>query len=145
MKKLLQKHSSNVVKKPRMELTIRTPYKTYLKSFAGFQNLLTKTTTSVLLVQNRMPPALHLLPPGRIQVKTLEKVEGFEGTLMHTGGWLVINSDNTCEINLSEAFLPKDVDASKINKADIDAMFSENNYVTKIRNSTQKDFLKKLA
>ena len=145
MKKIITRLSSNIVKKQRMELTIRTPYQTIIESFSGFQNLSAKTTDSVLLVQNRMPPALHLLPPGKLTVKVLENVEGFSGNIMHTGGWLVIGADNTCEINLLEAVESKDVEINKVSQADIDQLPSENLFVNKIRNGSQKSWAKKMA
>ena len=49
-----------------------------------------------------MPPAVHILPPGKIVVRMNSQVENFSGELMHTGGFLVIHADNSCEINLIE-------------------------------------------
>lgn len=145
MKKIITRLCSNLVKKPRMELTIRTPYQTIVENFAGFQNFTAKTNEAVLLVQNKMPPALHLLPPGKISVKVNETLEGFSGELMHTGGWMVINADNSCEINLLEACQTSEVEINKVSKSDIEQLPSENQFVDKIRNTTQATWVKKMA
>lgn len=49
-----------------------------------------------------MPAALHILPPGGLIVRTGSNIEGFSGDFLHTGGWLAIHPDNSCEINLME-------------------------------------------
>ena len=49
-----------------------------------------------------MPPAVHMLPPGKLTVRSNSSIDDFSGEIMHLGGWLVIHSDNTCEINLME-------------------------------------------
>lgn len=41
---------SKIVKKPKMELTIRTPYKVLLEDFSDFTRLITKTNESVLVI-----------------------------------------------------------------------------------------------
>ena len=51
-----------------------------------------------------MPAAVHMLPPGKITVRTNTQIDDFSGEIMHLGGWLVIHSDNTCEINLMDGF-----------------------------------------
>lgn len=93
---------SKLVKKSKMELTIRTPYKVLVKDFSDFSRLITKTNESVLVVQNKTPAAMHILPPGYLKVRTNSTTDDFTGDLMHLGGWLVVHPDNTCEINLIE-------------------------------------------
>lgn len=61
---------SELAKKPQMELTIRTPYKTFLSKYTDFQRVITKTNEAVLVVQNKMPAAVHMLPPGKITVRS---------------------------------------------------------------------------
>lgn len=137
--------SANYVKKPKMELTIRTPYRTLIKDNANFTKLLTKTNIATLVVQNRMPPSIYILPAGELKVKLTEEVKGFSGTIMHTGGWAVIHPDNTCEINLMEAFEKDEINIGNIEKADpIKADNSvADKYAEKMRASTKKIFLKK--
>lgn len=85
-----------------MELTIRTPYKTICSKLTDFQRIITKTNEAVLVISNKMPAALHILPPGGLMVRTGSAVPGFSGDFLHTGGWLAIHPDNSCEINLME-------------------------------------------
>ena len=138
------KRALAAVKKTKMELTIRTPYKTYLDGFSGFSRLVTRTTDAALVVQNRMPAAVHVLPPGTLKVRADSEMKGFSGELVHLGGWLVIHPDNTCDINLMEAFEKKDLALDKIGKAELpkDADTNVMKYIEKIRNITQKTFLK---
>lgn len=49
-----------------------------------------------------MPAAAHILPPGKLLVRLNNPTEEFSGDLIHTGGFLVIHPDNSCEINLME-------------------------------------------
>lgn len=85
-----------------MELTIRTPYKTLCSKLTDFQRIITKTNEAVLVISNKMPAALHILPPGSLMVRTGSQIPGFSGDFLHTGGWLAIHPDNSCEINLVE-------------------------------------------
>jgi len=55
-------------KKPKMELTIRTPYATFLKNHSGFSRMTAKTNEAVVVIQNITPACVHVLPPGKIKV-----------------------------------------------------------------------------
>ena len=52
-----------------MELTLRTPYKTICEHFDGFQRVLTRSNEAALVIQNRSPAELFILPPGEIKLK----------------------------------------------------------------------------
>lgn len=78
-------------KKQKMELTIRTPYRTLFENFDGFSRVITKTNEAALIIQNRSPPSLHVLPPGFMKVKLTSEVKGVTGEFMHLGGWVVIH------------------------------------------------------
>lgn len=52
-----------------MELTIRTPYKVFCEKLTDFSRVVTKTNEAVLVVSNKMPAALHVLPPGNLLVR----------------------------------------------------------------------------
>lgn len=134
-------------KKMKMELTIRTPYKTIVSDFADFQRVLTKTTEAVLVVQNRMPPAVHILPPGPLKVRMDKENPNFSGDLLHTGGWLMINPDNTCEINLMDCVDRKEVQPDRLDKGEMEPVEDGvvGQYVQKIRNTTQKSFQKSVS
>lgn len=134
-------------KKMKMEVTIRTPYKTLISDFSDFQRIVTKTSEACLVVQNRMPPAVHVLPPGSLKVRMEKENPKFSGDLLHTGGWLIINPNNTCEINLMEAVDRKEVQGDKIDKGDLEAVEDgiTGQYVHKIRGHTQRTFQKSLT
>lgn len=64
------------VKKKQLELTLRTPYRTIwnnsgtiVQDFTGFSRIVTKDLSSVVVIQNKMPPAVHVLPPGFLKLK----------------------------------------------------------------------------
>ena len=138
------KRSFALVKKPKMELTIRTPYKAFVEKFTGFTRVVTRTTEAALIVQNRMPPSVHMLPPGTLKLKSESEIKGFSGELVHLGGWLVIHPDNTCDINLMDAVDKKDMMLDKIGKTELakDSDSAAMKYIERIRNTTQRTFLK---
>ena len=134
---------SKVAKKPKMELTIRTPYKVLVKDFTDFSRLLTKTQESVLVVQNRTPAAMHILPPGYLKVRTNTQTENFTGDLMHLGGWLVVHPDNTCEVNLIECVEKKDLQPENLGTEDFDTT-TDNKYIPKIQKRAYNSFFKNM-
>ncbi len=74
-----------------MELSLRTPYKTILKDFDGFQRLITKTNEASLVIQNKSPPALYILPPGHLKLKLTQDIPGVQSEYLHTGGWVIVH------------------------------------------------------
>ena len=52
---------------------------------------------------------MHILPPGALRVRLTRDVPGVSGDFMHTGGWIIIHADNSCEINLMDIVDRKDV------------------------------------
>lgn len=82
---------STAAKKSKMELTIRTPYKTILKDFDGFSRILTKTNEAALVIQNKTPASLYILPPGLLKIKMTSEVKGVTGDFIHLGGWCTIH------------------------------------------------------
>jgi hypothetical protein len=63
-----------------------------VQDFSGFSRLITKDLSSVVVIQNRSPPALHVLPPGSIRLKLNGDVKGVSDEYIHTGGWAVIHT-----------------------------------------------------
>lgn len=49
---------------------------TIVQDFSGFSKLITKDLSSVIVLQNRSPSALHILPPGFIKLKLNGDVKG---------------------------------------------------------------------
>ena len=82
---------STVQKKTRMELTLRTPYKTILKDYDGFSRILTKTNEAALVIQNKSPPACYVLPPGHLKVKFTADNKETSGDYLHLGGWVTVH------------------------------------------------------
>ena len=129
-----------------MEVTIRTPYKTFLADYSEFSRLTTVTSEATLVVQDKMPPAAHILPPGQLSIELDKASSEFSGNIMHFGGWLVIHPDNSCDINLIDAVDKNDVEADKITKSEFEPTEEGNTgvWAKAIRDKTQSDFVKKM-
>ena len=94
-------------KLPKVELTMRTPYKTFFKDFSGFQRVYANTLKGQIAIGNRTIPRVYLLPPGQLKVAHITKGDGKiteseSGDFIHTGGWLFVHDNNSIEINLLE-------------------------------------------
>ena len=90
---------STVAKKKQMELTLRTPYRnfalnseTIFSDFSGFSRIITKSQDSTLVIQNRTPGALYVLPPGPLRIKLNQEQADTSGDYLHTGGWMIIHT-----------------------------------------------------
>ena len=81
----------------RMELSIRTPYKTLFDNCSGFQRLYANTIKGQIAIGNKSVPRVYLLPPGEIKVFGAvpdapgNNLLGDTGNLLHTGGWLHVH------------------------------------------------------
>jgi hypothetical protein len=94
-------------KLPKIELTMRTPYGTMFKDFAGFTRLYVGTSKGQIAIGNKTIPRVYLLPPGQIKVAGMTEGEGKvttseSGEFIHTGGWLFVHDNNSIEVNLLE-------------------------------------------
>ena len=94
-------------KLPKSELTMRTPYGTMFKDFAGFTRLYANTTKGQIAIGNKTIPRVYLLPPGQLKVAGMTEGTGKvsksdSGEFIHTGGWLFVHDNNSIEINLLE-------------------------------------------
>ena len=145
MQKLIRGFST-AMKKPKMELTIRTPYKTLFNKYTDFRSITTKTSDAHIVIMNKMPPALHMLVPGLISIKPETDNKSFVGEFAHFGGWMVIQADNTCEIYLLDA-----VERPAFTPAKNDNLVSLANeegfcvkWLESIRGDAEKTFLKGL-
>ena len=114
--------SAGVVPKlPKMELTMRSPYETFFKDFAGFSRVYINTIVGRLSIGNRSVPRVYLLPPGLIEVMNLAPGNGMlckseEGKFVHTGGWLFLHDNNSLEINILEATQKEDFDFNALDQ-----------------------------
>jgi len=83
-------------KLPKVELTMRTPYRTFFADFNGFSRVYVQTAEGQIAIGNRSIPRVYLLPPGQITVKNLTAGDGNfskneTGNFIHTGGWLFVH------------------------------------------------------
>lgn len=71
--KFARRNFSVLPKAPKLELTMRSPYRTFFKNFIGFQRLYVGTIEGQVAIQNRTPPVIYLLPAGEIKVINMVK------------------------------------------------------------------------
>ena len=95
----------STTKKPKLELTLRTPYRTIFENFTGFSRLYVKSSEGNSSIGNRTIPRVYLLSAGQLSVKNLGQGEGRftdseSGDFIHSGGWLFVHPDNSVEINV---------------------------------------------
>ncbi|EAR90676.2 hypothetical protein TTHERM_01094890 (macronuclear) [Tetrahymena thermophila SB210] len=134
---------SALTKKQKMEVTLRTPYKEYLANFDGFSRITAKTNEASLVIQNKTPASLYVLPPGPLKIRFTSEVKNVSGDFLHTGGWVIVHADNTCEINVMDLFDRKEVRADQFEKGniqDLDTLAGK--YAAKSRKSTVRLFTK---
>ena len=60
-------------KLPKVELTMRTPYRTFFENFNNFSRVYVNTTKGLIAIGNRSIPRVYLLPPGEINIKNIIK------------------------------------------------------------------------
>ncbi len=80
----------------RMELTVRTPYRTLFENFNGFKHLTVNTIGGNITIGNKSIPRVYLLPPGEMKVSGIaagdgNKTNSESGMFMHSGGWLFVH------------------------------------------------------
>jgi hypothetical protein len=92
-----RKHFSVLPKAPKMELTMRSPYKTFFKNFLGFQRLYINSLKGQRVISNRTYPTMYLLPAGEIRVIGMTRTDGnfsnasSSGDFVHSGGWCIVH------------------------------------------------------
>lgn len=59
-------------KLPKVELTMRTPYRTFFENFNGFTRIYVNTSKGLIAIGNRSIPRVYLLPPGELSVKGIQ-------------------------------------------------------------------------
>ena len=106
-------------KLPKMELTMRTPYRTIFNDFGNFARLYVHSIKGNMGIGNKSIPRVYLLPPGQIRVIGINPGEGNfakneSGEFMHGGGWLFVHDNNSIEINCLEIVEKEDVAFDKL-------------------------------
>lgn len=96
---------SAVIKKPKLELTMRTPYRTIFENFTEFTRIYVNSLEGQIAIGTRTNARVYLLPPGYVNVKNVQPGDGnfasnTSGEFLHGGGWLFVHPDNTMEIDL---------------------------------------------
>ncbi len=59
-------------KLPKVELTMRTPYRTFFHNFNNFTRVYVQTNKGLIAIGNKSIPRVYLLPPGEINVKNVQ-------------------------------------------------------------------------
>ena len=59
-------------KLPKVELTMRTPYKTFFNNFNNFTRIYVHTQKGLIAIGNKSIPRVYLLPPGELTVKNIQ-------------------------------------------------------------------------
>ena len=85
-----------IPKLPKVELTMRTPYREFFKDFSGFTRIYVETLEGFMAIGNKSNPRTYLLTPGELNVVGLSDGEGNTsessgGKFIHTGGWLFVH------------------------------------------------------
>lgn len=83
-------------KLPKMELTIRTPYKTWFDQFSAFEHFYIKTIRGQQAIVNNGIPGIYLIPAGQIELVGMgegkgKKTPSTSGVFLHTGGWVHVH------------------------------------------------------
>lgn len=92
-----KKNFSVLPKVTKMEVSMRTPYRTFFHKFNGFTRFYIGTIKGMLSVSNRTYPTAYLLPAGEIKFIHLQHSQGNEcesgisGEFVHTGGYVVVH------------------------------------------------------
>ena len=92
----------------KVELTMRTPYRTFFEDFSGFVRVYCTTSKGQMAIGNKSIPRVYLLPPGAFKVAHMQSsgegkhTDSESGEFIHTGGWLFVHDNNSIEVNLLE-------------------------------------------
>lgn len=78
-------------KLPRVELTMRTPYRTFFENFNNFTRVYVHTNKGLIAIGNRSIPRVYLLPPGELSVKNIQAGKLLQILLVHSAHVLLIN------------------------------------------------------
>ena len=127
--------------KQRMEVTLRSPYKTYMQNFEGFTKVVANTNEGALVIQSKMPAAAYVLEPGVLKVHLSEELKDLTGEFVHAGGFAVIHPNNTLDINLIECFDKKEIELNKVADSDVgEANTETERYIQKIRREARRNY-----
>ena len=92
---LFLQHCQEETNGAHFENTLQYPFnnpETVFQDFSGFTRIITKSQDSTLVIQNRAPGAMYVLPPGPLRVKLNQEQADTTGEFLHTGGWLIVHT-----------------------------------------------------
>eukprot|EP00825_Cyclidium_porcatum_P041994 TRINITY_DN5634_c0_g2_i3.p3 TRINITY_DN5634_c0_g2~~TRINITY_DN5634_c0_g2_i3.p3 ORF type:complete len:111 (-),score=20.31 TRINITY_DN5634_c0_g2_i3:415-747(-) len=105
-----------------------------------------RSNESSLVIQNKLPSALYVLPPGQMKIKFTQEVKGMPSDFLHLGGWAIVHTDNTCEINLVDLVEKQTVKPDQFEKGNYqDTDDISGKYASKLRKQCAKLFQKYAA
>jgi hypothetical protein len=94
----IKKNFSVLPKNMKMELTMRTPYRTFFEKFNGFTRVYVGTIKGQIGIGNRTYPAIYILPAGQIKVVGVSGAatgnmceQGISGDFIHSGGYCMVH------------------------------------------------------
>lgn len=71
---------------------------------------------------------MFILDPGELKIKIQQPIKDkddniiFDGNLIQFGGWVVVNPDNTTEINLIDAYNKNELQPNNIDKSSVEQL-----------------------
>ena len=95
--KTSKRNFSVLPKLMKMEVTMRSPYRTFFEKFNGFNRIYVGTIKGQMAIGNRTFPAIYILPAGEIKVVGLTKgdgnkcEDGISGDFIHSGGHCMVH------------------------------------------------------
>ncbi len=69
-------------KLPKVELTMRTPYRTFFDNFSNFTRIYVATQKGIIAIGNKTIPRVYLLPPGELTVKNILPGKSYSSYLL---------------------------------------------------------------
>lgn len=92
-----KKNFSVLPKAMKMEISMRTPYRTFFDKFNGFNRIYIQTLEGQIGIGNGTYPAIYLLPAGEVKVTQVTAGKGnflednSSGEFVHTGGYCMVH------------------------------------------------------
>merc|ERR1711861_43680 len=133
----------------KLELTVRTPYRTVFENCNAFTRLYVTTLKGQIAIGARSIPRVYLLPPGEMMVKGMQAgAEGNNstsdsGNFLHAGGWLFVHDNNSIDVSLLECHEKEQFNFDKINATTSETETPAGKIAADLQTKTYKLFQKK--
>lgn len=135
----------------KMEVTVRTPYKTLFENCNTFSRMTVNTIKGNMTISNKTWPRVYLLPPGELLIANCPPGEAGNftksesGKFMHTGGWLHVHDNNTVEINVLECCEKEQFNFDKIDSVTSETDSPAGKVAAQLQDRTFKIFQRRRA